>query len=49
MDTLKEIVYQVVAEYAKDGLNCKSYLTQNVDQTVLTVVEYSSYQRKTYR
>lgn len=39
MATLKQIVYQVVSEYAKDGLNCISYLTQNNDGSLLTVVD----------
>lgn len=39
MDKLKQIVYQVVSEYAKDGLNCHSYLTRNDDGTVLTVID----------
>ena len=39
MATLKQIVHQVVSEYAKDGLNCTSYLTQNDDGSLLTVVD----------
>lgn len=39
MATLKQTVHQVVSEYAKDGLNCVSYLTQNNDGSLLTVVD----------
>jgi|SRR3954453_7941664 len=39
MATLKQTVLKVVAEYAKDGLNCISYLTQNDDGSLLTVVD----------
>ncbi len=39
MATLKQMVHQVVSEYAKDGLNCISYLTQNNDGSLLTVVD----------
>ncbi len=39
MATLKQIVLNVVSEYAKDGLNCTSYLTQNDDGSLLTVVD----------
>jgi hypothetical protein len=39
MATLKQTVYKVVSEYAKDGLNCVSYLTQNEDGSLLTVVD----------
>lgn len=39
MATLKQTVHQVVSEYAKDGLNCISYLTQNNDGSLLTVVD----------
>lgn len=39
MDTLKQTVRRVVSEYAKDGLNCYSYLTQSDDGTLLTVVD----------
>ncbi|MCA0456095.1 MAG: XisI protein [Chloroflexi bacterium] len=39
MATLKQTVHQVVSEYAKDGLNCISYLTQNADGSLLTVVD----------
>lgn len=39
MDNLKQIVHKVVSEYAKYGLNCISYLTQNEDGNLLTVVD----------
>jgi hypothetical protein len=39
MDNLKQIVQRVVAGYAKDGLNCISYLTQSEDGNLLTVVD----------
>jgi hypothetical protein len=39
MATLKQTVLKVVSEYAKDGLNCTSYLTQNDDGSLLTVVD----------
>lgn len=39
MDNLKQIVHRVVAGYAKDGLNCISYLTRNEDGNLLTVVD----------
>ena len=39
MATLKQTVLKVVSEYAKDGLNCASYLTQNDDGSLLTVVD----------
>jgi len=39
MATLKQTVLKVVSEYAKDGLNCTSYLTQNEDGSLLTVVD----------
>lgn len=39
MDSLKQTVYQVVLEYAKDGLNCQSYLTRSDDGMVLTVID----------
>jgi len=37
--TLKQKALKVVSEYAKDGLNCTSYLTQNEDGSLLTVVD----------
>jgi hypothetical protein len=39
MVSLKQIVLKVVSEYAKDGLNCTSYLTQNDDGSLFTVVD----------
>ena len=39
MATLKQTVFKVVSAYAKDGLNCASYLTQNDDGSLLTVVD----------
>ena len=39
MATLKQTVFKVVSEYAKDGLNCTSYLTQNDDGSLLTVID----------
>ena len=39
MATLKQTIQQVVSTYAKNGLNCASYLTQNDDGSLLTVVD----------
>lgn len=39
MDTLKQIVHQVVAGYVGKVLNGYSYLTQSVDGDVYTVVD----------
>ena len=39
MANLRQTVHQVVSGYAKDGLNCTSYLTQNTDGSLLTVVD----------
>lgn len=39
MDTLKEIVHEVVAGYAGKALNGYSYLTQNLEGDVYTVVD----------
>ena len=36
MANLRQTVHQVVSGYAKDGLNCTSYLTQNTDGSSLT-------------
>ncbi len=41
MDSLKEVVHRVVAGYAGRGLNNISYLTQNEDGSVLTVVDFA--------
>jgi len=38
MDTLKNAVRNVMASYARKGLNSRSVLTHNDDYTVLTVV-----------
>jgi len=39
MDTLKEIVHEVVAGYAGKALNGYSYLTQSLEGDVYTVVD----------
>jgi hypothetical protein len=41
MDSLKEMVRQVVAGYAGKGLNGVSYLTQSDDRSVFTVTDFA--------
>jgi hypothetical protein len=43
MDTLKEIVHQVVSGYAGEALNGVNLLTTNADNTVFTVVSIGDY------
>ncbi len=46
MDSLKQIVHEVVSGYAGKVLNGYSYLTQNADGTVFTVVIVTRIQGK---
>jgi hypothetical protein len=46
MDTLKQTVHQVVAGYAGKVLNGYSYLTQNEDGSVYTVVDVAQVKGK---
>src|SRR5258707_14396967 len=41
MDSMKEVVHQVVKGYAGTGLNGISYLTQNEDGSVLTITDFA--------
>ena len=41
MDSLKDVVRQVVAGYAGKGLNGISYLTQSEDSSVFTVTDFA--------
>ena len=41
MDSMKEIVNQVVAGYAGRGLNGVSYLTRSDDRSVFTVTDFA--------
>ncbi|SRR5258708_36164541 len=38
MDTLKDVLHSVMRAYARNGLNSKSYLTHNDDNTILSIV-----------
>lgn len=47
-DTLKEIFYREVKEYAKDGFNSTSYLTLSEDGCVIAVITTAKVQNKRY-
>ncbi|MCE7946349.1 MAG: hypothetical protein DYG88_02870 [Chloroflexi bacterium CFX4] len=46
MDSLKQTVREVVAGYARKGLNSQGYLTQGEDGTLFTVVVVSQIKDK---
>ncbi len=46
MDSLKQTVREVVAGYARKGLNSQGYLTQSEDNTLFTVVIVSQMKGK---